>query len=210
MRKKETKKVYKYTSTDYIIDAIENGIYAGKIEDFNDPYEYEGIEYKDHFRVCCLTTSPKKMLMWAYYGNHRECCIEFEIPEEKKIVRSVNYVKDYYEKRDMNEDQIFENLYTKAYEWKEENEIRIVYHKNHTDESLWNVKGEIPYFKAKATKVVFGLQCNLDSESVQDFFHYIEVDKERCKDLKISKCMLDDKKYQLKEDPQFDYREHIR
>ena len=58
-------KIHKYMKIEHAIDALEHSIYAGKLDSFNDPYEYEGILYPDMYRVCCLTRSDTAMLMWA-------------------------------------------------------------------------------------------------------------------------------------------------
>ena len=57
-------KIHKYMKIEHAIDALEHGIYAGTLDSFNDPYEYEGILYPDLYRVCCLTGSDRK----CFYG----------------------------------------------------------------------------------------------------------------------------------------------
>ena len=62
--------------------------------------------------MACLTTSPFQMLMWAYYGNHRGCCIEFEVKDSSGI-RPVEYIKDFCEHEEMSTEEVIESLYRK-------------------------------------------------------------------------------------------------
>lgn len=79
--------LYKYTSIEHSLDSLIYGIYAGCIKDFNDPYEAEGIVFPEDYRVCCTSLSNKPMFMWAYYGNHRGCCIQFSVPDNMEIIK---------------------------------------------------------------------------------------------------------------------------
>ena len=47
--------IYKYTSIKYIDSTLKYGIYAGRIEDLNDPYESKDILNFDEYRICSLT-----------------------------------------------------------------------------------------------------------------------------------------------------------
>jgi hypothetical protein len=64
--------LYKYTRQEFIPSSVENGIYASRLDDINDPFEGKGITYPNQYRVVCLTASSYRMLMWAYYGNHKQ------------------------------------------------------------------------------------------------------------------------------------------
>ena len=61
--------LFKYTGLQYIPSCIENGIFASRLDNINDPFEGKGIRYPNRYRVVCLTASPYQMLMWAYYQD---------------------------------------------------------------------------------------------------------------------------------------------
>ena len=203
-------KVYKYTSVEYVKSAIENGIYASELTNFNDPYEYEGIEYLEDYRACCLTKSPLKMLMWSYYGNHKGCCVEFKVPDNLNIIKDVTYTKDYYQHRDMSGDEIYENLYKKAYEWKHENETRIAYYTPKADKKLWKVIDNNIFFKAPVSKVMFGMRVDMNEDNIRQLLTFLKETNDKNDDnIKVVKCMLENKRYALKENKQFKYTKHI-
>lgn len=149
--------LYKYTSIEHSLDSLKYGIYAGCIKDFNDPYEAEGIVFPEDYRVCCTSLSNKPMFMWAYYGNHRGCCIQFHAPDDLEIIKKVEYKRDYICHRKMDSDEIYMSLYQKSLEWQHEKEIRIVYSKNNADQSLWNCIGEKSLFYCKTKSNYAGL-----------------------------------------------------
>ena len=64
------KSIYKYMKLGNLADALNYGVHASVIEDVNDPYEWEGIDNPQLFRIACMTNSDKKMLLWSYYVNH--------------------------------------------------------------------------------------------------------------------------------------------
>ena len=203
-------KLYKYTSVEYVRSAIENGIFASELTSFNDPYEYEGIDYLEDYRACCLTKSPLKMLMWSYYGNHQGCCIEFEVPNNVDIVKDVTYTKDYYKHSDMSGDEIFYNLYKKAYEWKHENETRIAYYAPKADKKLWKVIDKNVFFRAPVLKVMFGMRTDVNANNVKRLLAFLkEMNDKNDVNIQVMKCMLDNKRYALKENKLFQYTKHI-
>ena len=84
--------IYKYTKIEYIKSCVENGIYASRIDQVNDPYESDGIENPDLYRIACLTTASTQMLMWAYYGNHHGCSIQYDVSQiPLSILRRANF-----------------------------------------------------------------------------------------------------------------------
>ena len=198
--------LYKYTKIEYVIDAIRNGIFAAKLDSFNDPYEYEGIRYIEDYRVCCLTKSSQQMLMWSYYGNHRECCITYSLEENPTLIQEVDYRKDYYQHRDMNENELTNDLYTKAYEWHNENEVRIVYHRPSAASNLWTVLGDKVFYKAKVTQITLGLKTNLKDDNCQTLFCFI---RDNYPDIEVKQCMLSNKQYRIVFDKQFKYLNEI-
>lgn len=198
--------LYKYTKIEYVIDAIRNGIFAAKLDSLNDPYEYEGIRYIDDYRVCCLTKSPLQMLMWSYYGNHHECCIAFLLDENPSLIREVDYRKDYYQHRTMDAQELINNLYSKAYEWRNENEVRILYHRQTADPKMWVTTDNKVFFKAKVKQVVLGLKADLKADDCQLLFKLI---RDEDLDIDIKQCMLSDDQYRIVWDKQFDYLNEI-
>ena len=123
------KSLYKYTALERIPSCIKNGVYASRLNNINDPYEGRGIRYMNQYRVVCLTSSPFQMLMWAYYGNHKGCCIEYDVGEITGI-RPVEYIKEFQSHEDMNTQEVIESLYKKGNEWSHEHEYRLVYHES--------------------------------------------------------------------------------
>lgn len=85
----------KYTDLKYIEKSIKYGVYASHIDAVNDPFEYEGVEYPDEYRICCMTNSSKQMIMWAYYTNHKGCLIEYDVSRgnelQNELIRPVRY-----------------------------------------------------------------------------------------------------------------------
>lgn len=119
-------KLHKYTALEFIPSCIENGVYASELSNINDPYEGKGIRYPNQYRVVCMTNSPLQMLMWAYYGNHRGCCVTYEVDDS--LLRQIEYTTDFQDHEDMTTEEVMESLYCKGKEWEHENEYRIVYH----------------------------------------------------------------------------------
>ncbi len=152
------KTLNKFTSVKFIENCVKYGIYASKIDQVNDPYEGVGIENPDLFRIVCLTNAVSQMLMWAYYGNHHGCRIEYDvsvIPEY--IMHDVQYVDDFQDHSDMTPKEIIQSLYKKGSEWKKEQEVRAVYYKPYADQMLWTNVGNDIYLKAPVVSVMFGL-----------------------------------------------------
>ena len=195
--------VYKFIKIPYVVDALEYGIYAGKITDFNDPYEYEGILYPDQFRVCCMTSSNKQMLMWAHYGFHRQFCVGFEI-EESDRVQKVKYDLRYEPHRYMDVSEIKNSLYKKAKEWEYEKEIRIVLDINN-DSGFEAVNGEY-YYPAIPRSVLIGLNVDVQNDEVLEIFNYINNMKNK---IEVKKCMLSNTRYEIIWDRQFDYKKYL-
>lgn len=202
-------KIHKYMKIEHAIDALEHGIYAGTLDSFNDPYEYEGILYPDLYRVCCLTGSDRKMLLWAHYANHSECCVGFDVNEND--VRQVKYTTDYYQRREMSQEEVLENLFVKAKEWDYENEYRIICEIENYDALKWNKIGESYFFKAKVTELIFGLKTNFSNENSQRLLKYLKRYNENRDNhaVDVKKCMLSDKRYEIIFNKQFDYRREI-
>ena len=88
--------IYKYTKIKHVIDSIKYGIYASKIKELNDPYEYYEVLNKDNFIICCLTKSNNSKLMWSHYGDsHKGCMLKIDTQDsylkENNVLKNVNY-----------------------------------------------------------------------------------------------------------------------
>ena len=192
--------LYKYTNMDFIESCINSGIYASKIDAVNDPFESEGVKYPHLYRICCMTNSPKKMLLWAYYTNHQECCVEFDVSNiDPELLRQVNYVDTFSTHTNMSLDEVYASLYRKGKEWRHENEFRAVYYEKKYDKSLWNIIGENVFLKAPVKSVTFGLFADRD---LQRYKKALEVLIRY--GIEGKKCKLRNNRYALEEDRQFD------
>ena len=196
--------LYKYMKLSYLSSCFENGIHASRLERVNDPYEGLGIEYPDQYRICCMTRSPLKMLMWAYYVNHRGCCVGFDVGEHFQRVKYTDTLQPHEE---MNSIEIIKSLYTKGKEWVHEEEYREVYYELKPDGKLWIKKHDEVYFKAQVVSVTFGLTA----ESNPDYLEALEYlrDMENT-GVEFSKCKLKKGQYQLYKDKQFDIAQEIK
>ncbi len=202
---------YKYTRNRYVSNCIQYGAYASKLEEVNDPYESDGIVYPNRFRICCLTTSPKQMLMWAYYTNHRGCCVEYSIPNdiENGLLKKVVYSEEYYNHRYLSEDEIEKNLFIKGKEWENENEFRAVWHESQHKEPWIRVNGDV-FLHINVKTVTFGLLAEKDPQYL-DALKSIQIHNSVAqKTINVKKMILSHSKYALVLDPQFDYEETIR
>lgn len=210
MSENKYKRVYKYMKIEYIIDSIKNGIYAGAANSFNDPYEEKDIRYIEQYRICCLASSSNKMLMWAHYGNHQQCCVEFSVREDS--VRSVEYSEDYNITRNLIEQASEEMFFRKAKEWSYEKEQRAVCDIKKFDDALWKKVQDRYYLRALPKTVYFGLRVNFENEDIQAVLNYIKehnlsnIDNQ----IEVKLCALRDDKYEITTDKQFDYTREIR
>ena len=200
--------LYKYTSLEYIESCVENGVYASPLSGINDPYEGRNIRYPERYRVVCMTNSSMQMLMWAYYVNHKGCCIEYDVTDIIGI-QQVQYVKEFISREDMTTEEVINSLYKKGNEWKHENEYRLVYHKGSSDENLWKHVGEDIYLIAPVKSVLFGYAAELDENycKVLDFLK--EYNAKNKSSINVSKCILKSNRYQLTKDNQFNLEAEI-
>jgi hypothetical protein len=59
-----------------------------------DVWDYIG-PVLDRYRVCCFSTSPASILMWAYYGGaHSGICFEIDVDPTLRPLHKVIYVDD--------------------------------------------------------------------------------------------------------------------
>ena len=204
------KELFKYTKMEYLRSILDNGIYAAKLTELNDPYEAEGILYPEKYRVCCATTSPMKMLMWSYYGQHRECVVGF-LP--KINMEKVEYVRRFESHKDFTQEEVVRNLLKKGAEWKPENEYRQVWFSENSNPDIWTMTEKDKVFlKAKIVEVRFGVCSHLNPFFV-DALGLLKDYNEGCADcdkIKVLKYTLSSKKYSLVEEKQWDYLEEYK
>lgn len=202
--------LYKYTGLEYIRSCIEKGIYASRLDSINDPFEGKGIRYKDQYRVVCLTSSPFQMLMWAYYGNHRGCCIEFDV-DDNIGVRPVQYIKDFLDHEIMSTTEVIESLYTKGNEWNHEKEYRLVYYAPQAEKHLWTIEGANVFLNARVRRITLGFASEMDS-NYAGTLQYLSAYRGANKDttIEVTKCKLMGNKYQLEADKQFDIENELK
>ena len=204
--------VYKYTKIMYLKKAIEYGLFASHIDDVNDPYEWEGIAYRDRYRICCVTSGYQAMLMWAYYVNHRECAIQFEINgEAEQLMRNVHYQEEFVSRREMSVSEIMESLFIKGKEWIHEREKRAVYYEPTAQECWKEHVGEI-YLNASVKEVIFGVLAHKNTNYVETL-EYLKQYNEQCdsdKSIIVNKMMISTSgQYKLIKNPQYDYKRDL-
>ena len=198
----------KYTKLEYIASSVERGVYASPLESLNDPYETIGIRYVQDYRVCCMTKSPFKMLLWSHYSTHYGCRIDFTFsPAVEKLVKEVIYSKEIMDRFNIEVAKIPEFLCHKGSEWDYEKELRAVWSRNGNQDAWNTVDGKI-YLKAKVTKVTFGLLADKRKKDYLTALKYLKnANNKRNEEEKIAvcKCKLREDRYALVEDKQYDY-----
>lgn len=209
---KNITKLYKYMSIEYIEDAVNYGVYASKLNEVNDIYEGEAIEYIDNYRIACLTNSPKAMLMWAYYGNHRQCCVEFDVPTEAKTyISKVEYVKEFIDRSGMDSNGIKSALMIKQDEWEHENEYRAVYDANiDFNNRIWRILDDKRLFLSLPVRSIrFGVLAE-KNEKYLEKLRYLKEYIEDGGQIKVTKMRKAQDKYALEESKQFDIKSEIK
>ena len=200
---RKTDTLYKYMELAHLESAIVNGVYASKLG-ISNPFEKEGVKNPDLYRKCSMTNSPKQMLLWAYYGRHRGCCVEFDVSGiDRTFLRKVEYTTEYLPHSYMSPKEVCNDLYRAGKEWEHENEYRAVYYERDCDKDIWKILDHDIYLKATVKSVTFGLYASEDKLYGQSL--------ELLQKYKITgaKCQLRSDKYELTEDPQFDIEAEI-
>lgn len=175
--------VFKYFGTeDYHFESImKSYLFYSNYKNFNDPFDcnlnlinFEKEKkrtrikrkeevLKDNFTklgVCCFSRKVNSVLMWSHYAsNHKGFCVEFHCNKDLDGINplDVNYVStflkaDYYT---VAKDAIFHMIYTKAYQWNYEEELRCILNNLQDNESR-----KIPFRKADIKGIYLGVNCN--------------------------------------------------
>lgn len=200
---------HKYTKLEHIGDAIRFGVYASRLKDLNDPYEFDGILYPDDYRVCSMSSAPLKMLMWSHYATHRGCRIDFEVPDTMNgLVRKVRYDNYFTPHEELDPEQIIESLYSKGKEWEYEDEVRAVWNRKTTDDYWAENEGKV-FLNVPVKSVAFGLFAEKSNEYANTLRLIEQYNREREVPIEVKKVRLKTGQYQLMEDRQFDYRKDL-
>lgn len=198
----------------YLQDALEYGVHASKFGEVNDPYEGEGIDNPDDFRIACMTNSPRKMLLWAYYVNHRGCCVEFDVPDNaESIIEKVKYDEELADRAEMSISEIIEVLKHKGKEWEHENEYRSIYYApNEKNSPVWIEKGSSTniFMKLPVKSVTFGLNSQKDASYIDAIELIFEHNKKTGSNVFIQKVKKSPSKYELIDNKQFDVNAELR
>lgn len=206
--------IYKYMRMEYLQDALEYGAHASKFGEVNDPYEREGIENPDIFRIACMTNSPKRMLLWAYYVNHRGCCVEFDVPEDvEAIIEKVSYDENLADRAEMGIAEIIEALKHKGKEWEHENEYRAIYYApNENNSSVWIEKGSSTnvFLRLPVKSVTFGIYAHKNDGYTDAIELILDYNKRTGKKVLIQKVKKSPSMYKLIEDKQYDITSELK
>lgn len=198
-------RLYKYTQVKFLQSCLDNGVYASKLDQLNDPYEKKGIVNVDDFRVVCMTNSYRKMLMWSYYTMHKGICIEYKLNDVvQPFINPVKYVPKAYNRRFLNIQEIKEDLGKKGKEWKHELEYRAIYHCS-DNANVWNnITGTDDIFlKLSVSKVIAG--CAISIDDLEQLINVVNRYNSNNNDnVVIERLILRDDRHELVKDPQFD------
>ncbi len=211
---KSNDRLYKYTSIEYIPSTIENGIYAGRIEDLNDPYESKDIIDCDTYRICALSRSQNANLMWSHYArSHKGCSLQIQYEEYGSIdsvLKRVNYKSKYINRRGLSsEKEIIESLYCKDDKWKDELEVRAVFCSRYYDSAAWNILQDGSVFlKVRISTINIGCMADLDSKdyykSMLAIYQYNLKHSSKHR-IKVQKMSMKDDKYRFVIDHNYSY-----
>ena len=151
--------------------------------------------------------------MWAYYGNHKGCCIEYECPDDIGI-RKVEYITEMQKREEMDVENIIESLYMKGNEWKHENEWRLVYYAETADDDIWktdkNGNAENVFLKAKVNGVLFGLMSERDEEYIKMLQYLSEYNVSHEETIEVSNVLLRKDRYELMKNKQFNIKYELK
>lgn len=147
---------------------------------------------RDLSLVGCFSKVFDSILMWSHYSNkHKGACIEFEINDNDKDFKKVNYSKElkefnFYkaleiifghqflgEEPDTNKPEyqfLIEPMLVKSEEWVYEEEVRCIYSKNQLDSKIYEIEEDGKkkmLLKMPKIKRIF-LGCKADKDFIKD------------------------------------------
>ena len=140
-------------------------------------------------RVCCFSKKWDNLLMWAHYANsYHGVCFEFDTVELSKTARfllPVTYQKKYYIV-DYFKDQastIKQMALTKAWDWKYEEEFRLL--------NISNPNKMVPFNMKALTTIIVGPKCNVNG------WHFRRLKKALPSHVVIKYSEVDPNEYRL-------------
>ena len=203
---KTTDYLYKYTAIEYIPSSLAYGIYAGCVEDLNDPYEAKDINKPDLYRVCALSLSRNSNLMWAHYArSHKGCTLQIKRSEYDRLnsaLKRVEYKNRYINRQNLvDESEIVDSLYSKDKKWKNEYEVRAVFCKSIYDPSIWYISKDGKVFlKATISTINFGCMADTHSQEYKDSVNAIYQYNQNANTnnkIKVQKMMMKNDEYRF-------------
>jgi Protein of unknown function (DUF2971) len=178
-----SKRVYKFTSTQYGICNLQNKrLKLSTIDDLNDPFDPFPFDITDpairaaveavigHFKrtkaILCFSRNWDNLLLWSHYGaSHTGICLGFDIPDGDA---GANYDTDVLyqpnllqirRQEDVNFDLADRLLRTKHESWSYEQEVRMFVQLNDPPDAngiRWIGFGP----KLELKEVIIGAQCD--------------------------------------------------
>lgn len=150
-------RVYHYLEAKWALEDIRSGwLKLSKINDMNDPYEFESVcsDHKpsqwvldmtkrktvEENGVLCFSLSWNDILMWSHYGErHKGICLGFDVPDE--LTKTVTYLRDVLVVENLIDAPTEEQMrivdllcYAKYEGWFYEKEVRVIGMRKEIDE----------------------------------------------------------------------------
>ena len=102
----------------------------------------------ERYRVYCLTTKPDCQLMWAHYADHhRGVCLEINVGQFDLCAAIQVQYREMYPTFRLDDDQDLSPLYTKSFDWKYEDEYRLIAQEEHGSFDHPTLKTEDQFYK---------------------------------------------------------------
>lgn len=175
--------VFKYFNLEkHNFDSLrEKYLYFSKYSNFNDPFDcsldlitfskkngrYKPQQVKnfqetktkiEELGICCFSRTNKSILMWSHYAdNHKGFCIEFETNKRLLGINplDINYTDKFNKSQYLKQpkDSLYHLIYTKASNWKYEQELRSF------DYNLFNEESrKIKFIDTDIKAIYFGVK----------------------------------------------------
>ena len=133
---------YNYiNSNEEFTERLKDDAFVDQISELINTEKYHDLLYKafvnerSKIGICCLSESPKSLLMWAHYSNsHKGICVGYNFDENlwhdklfKIEYKSDRKIIDIFERNNYSKkDEILEYIDRKSPDWSYEKEVRIV------------------------------------------------------------------------------------